>query len=352
MINTTATPKFIAGKVQSGTWREETVPAATVGLSRDVTVYRARRKTTLIKHDYHGDADTFCPPIWWDMAIGSGACGLLCRACFLMLTFRSMRDPRRPVIYDNVEDFWKATAAWLKHPTRKRQHTLGLGIDCSDSLLYEGITGHARNLIPLFADVTSNPLGNCLVLLTKSINTHYLADLPTDNVAVTFSLNPEPIADLWEGKWDDSEERVTPSIHSRLEACLEAQKMGFETRWRVDPILYPHGWEYMYGEFFATAAEMGLRPRYITLGTYREKDPNLDLWREWWGLREMEWNADEMAKEGTHRHVPESKRLEIYSEVRDQVRRYLPHSRISLCKETHSVRKKLQLCNADCNCLR
>ena len=35
---------------------------------------------------------------------------------------------------------------------RQPQHTLGLGIDCSDSLLYEGMTGHARHLIPMFAE--------------------------------------------------------------------------------------------------------------------------------------------------------------------------------------------------------
>ena len=37
--------------------------------------------------------------------------------------------------------------------------------------------------------------------MTKSTNVGYLEGLPTRNVAVTFSLNPESIADLWEGKW-------------------------------------------------------------------------------------------------------------------------------------------------------
>ena len=118
---------------------------------------------------------------------------------------------------------------------------------------------------------------------------HYLEGLPTANVAVTFSLNPEPIADLWEGKWPDTLERITPPIQDRLEACLRAQRMGFETRWRIDPILYPPGWETMYDEFFAGAAALGLRPRYVTLGTYREKSHQLDTWREKWGLPPMEW---------------------------------------------------------------
>ncbi len=266
---------FIDQKVNEQKWEKVVVPAATVGLARDVTIYRAARNSNLIKYDWHGDKDTFCPPIWWDLAIGSGACGLGCRSCFLMLTFGSMRDPLAPVIYSNVEDFASAACKWLKHHERRRQHTLGLGIDCSDSLLYEGVTGHARRLIPLFADPASNPTGNYLILLTKSKNTHYLEGLPTLNTAVTFSLNPEPIADLWEGKWPDTLERITPPISERLGACLQAQQMGFEVRWRIDPILTPPGWEKTYAEFFAEAAGMGIKPRYVTLGTYREKTPQL-----------------------------------------------------------------------------
>ena len=342
---------FIDKRIASGKLREEVVPANVVGLTRDLTVLRGERSADFIKFDHHGDQITFCPPMWSDLGIGSGPCGLLCRSCFLMLTFRSMRDPMRHVLYDNVEAYWSATRRWLMDPSRRRQHTLGLGIDCSDSLLYEGVTGHARNLIPMFADPTHNPQGNLLVLLTKSKNAQYLEGLPTSNVAVTFSLNPEPIADLWEGKWPDNLERVTPSIHERLLACKQAQDWGFEVRWRLDPIFYPPGWEKMYGEFLANAAALGLRPRYITLGTYREKNAQLDTWREKWGLPAMEWEPNNLVKDGTHFRVPESDRLAVYGVVRESVQRWFPFSRVSLCKESSSVRKQLDLCNAACNCL-
>ena len=73
-------------------------------------------------------------------------------------------------------------------PTRRN---VGLGIDCSDSLLYEGVTGHARRMIPLFASEEINPHGCKLILLTKSKNVHYLEGLRTMNVLLTFSLNPQ-----------------------------------------------------------------------------------------------------------------------------------------------------------------
>lgn len=343
--------KFVDRQVEEEKWTLETIKADIVGLTRDVEVYRADRNSDLVTFDHHGDKDTFCPPQWWDLGIGSGACGLGCRVCFLMLTFRTMRDPLRHLLYANVEDFRHATQKWLTDPQRRRQHTMGLGIDRSDSLLYEGVTGHARCLAPIFADPEQNPHGNLLVLLTKSKNVRYLEGLPTQNVAVTFSLNPESIADLWEGKWPDTLERITPPISERLEACLQAQHMGFEVRWRIDPILYPPGWQAHYEDFFHEAASMGLRPRYVTLGTYREKNAQLDHWREVWGLPPMEWEPTGLVKEGTHFHMAEQERVEVYRTVTAISRKYLPESRVSLCKETNGVRKQLMLCNADCNCL-
>ena len=81
-------------EVENGNWELEEIPADVVGLARPLNVFRAPRSTNLVTYDWHGDAETFCPPMWWDLAIGSGACGLGCRACFLMLTHRSVEAQR------------------------------------------------------------------------------------------------------------------------------------------------------------------------------------------------------------------------------------------------------------------
>ena len=347
---------FTNEQVRNGSWREEEIAPEVSGLSRPLTIYRGSRKTNLIVYDWHGDKQTFCPPMWWDLAIGSGACGLGCRACFLMLTHRIKRDPSRHLLHDNLDDFLHASEKWLLHSSRRRQHTLGVGIDRSDSLLYEGVVQHVRNLAPLFSDPNHNPCGNKLILLTKSANTHYLADIipaHRSKVVASFSLNPEPIADLWEGKWPDTYERITPTISRRLEAVEYAQDLGFEVRVRVDPILTPDGWEKHYASFIADVKNAGINFRYWTLGTYREKNTQLDAWRERWGLPPMEWqlSESELVKDGTHRHLPEERRITIYRKVSTLIRQEFPNARISLCKETHTVRKALALCNADCNCL-
>lgn len=345
---------YVDRRVADGNWREELVPSHLTGLPRDIYVYRTPRKTGPLTFSWHGDKDTFCPPVWWDLAIGSGSCGFGCRACFLMLTFRAMRDPLRPVIYDNLEEIWRAVEKWLLSSKRKKSHALGLGIDRSDSLLYEGLTGHAQQLVPWFAAPRRNPKGCYLILLTKSTNVHYLEGLPAGRapVAVTFSVNPEPIADLWEGKYPDTLERISPPISDRLEACKEAEEMGFETRLRLDPILMPEGWEEMYAHLFAKIQDLNLRPSRITLGTYREKNRQLDYWRERWGLPPMEWVPPELSKEGTHRHLPEDHRIEAYTTIKSMLGRTMPDTPVSLCKETHTVRKETGLCGANCNCLR
>lgn len=344
---------YVAAREADGTWRKELVPAHVTGLPRDTYIYRAARKTDPLTFSWHGDKDTFCPPQWWDLAIGSGPCGFGCRACFLMLTFRAMRDPLLPIVYDNIDHIHRCVAKWLVSPKRKAKHSLGLGIDRSDSLLYEGITGHARQLIPWFADPERNPNGCYLILLTKSANVHYLEGLPATGapVAVTFSVNPEPVADLWEGKYPDTLERITPQISERLRAAKEAQDMGFEVRLRLDPILTPDGWEEYYKEFIAEIARLKLRPSRITLGTYREKNSQLDAWRDKWGLPPMEWEPPLLSKEGTHRRVLRRERVLAYAEIAACLRKALPQSAISLCKETNVSRRETGLCGSCCNCL-
>jgi DNA repair photolyase len=261
------------------------------------------------------------------------------------------------LLYDNLDDFVHAAEKWLRDPKRRKQHTLGVGIDRSDSLLYEGVISHVRNLAPLFASELYNPAGNKLILLTKTKNTHYLQDIKPEHrhhIVVTFSLNPEPIADLWEGKWPDTGERITPPIAQRLQAARAAQELGFEVRVRIDPILTSAHWEAMYADFVHEVRTAGIQFRYWTLGTYREKNTQLDAWRARWNLPEMEWqpSSDELVQDGTHRHLPEERRIDIYRTVQACIKRAFPDAAISLCKETHGVRRALDLCNVECNCLK
>lgn len=392
-----STLKIIDDQLAGDKWYEQELSPKLTGLPRSTRVIRGpRTRKTIFTFDWHGDNQTFCPPKWWDLAIGAGACGYGCRSCFLMLTHRAMNDPMRHRLYDNVEDYRTEVVAWLRatewpHPNQRgkkvkldRHTTLGLGIDRSDSLLYEGVTGHARRLIPLFVNPETNPQGRKLILLTKSANTHFLNwkaphlcrgengefdefwqtckaavekynTIP--NVAVTFSLNPEEIADKWEGKYPDTLERITPHIHRRLEAARLAHQCNFEVRWRIDPILPIKNWAPLYHRWLMDAVEWhDAMPTWITLGTYREKNDQLDFWRAQWGLPAMEYEPEGLVHDGTHFHLSQQAREEIYGLVRDLIidvwqSRGLWVPQVSLCKESNTIRRNLGLCNATCNCL-
>ena len=362
------TDHYVEGQINNGKWIPVTLAPEITGLKRPMEILTAPRGVSFVKCAWHGDKDTFCPPIWADIALGSGACGFGCRTCFLMLTFRGMRDPNRPLVYTNYEKMDSDIKKWLmaehyyyedkdKRRVRKKRsykETIGLGIDCADSLLFEGYTQNLRRIAPIFQSEKSNPLDTQLVLLTKSANTHFLKTVKPKNIIVTMSLNPEGIADLWEGKYQDGV-RITPSITDRLEALKYAQDLGFETRIRLDPILTPDDWEGQYREFVNDMYKLGVKPSFITLGTYREKNHQIDTWREKWGLLPAEiddFNVGDKT-EGTHFHV--QGRNEIYSTVETIIKKgyaggsFKPH--ISLCKETFSIRKELGMTNMHCNCL-
>lgn len=129
--------------------------------------------------------------------------------------------------------------------------------------------------------------------------------------------------------------------------------MGFEVRWRLDPILTPPGWEQDYREFFREAASLGIRIRYLTLGTYREKNEQLDMWRSAWGLVTPEWEPEGLERDGTHRHLSAARRAEIYRTVMRLVDEapWVVDPRIELCKETHELRRAVQITGCNCNCL-
>ena len=339
----------VKDRVAKGQYRLQCIPAKTLGTARPIEVYRAKRpRSSIIKPwEPNSKDDSYCPAHWADIAIGRGACGFRCRACFLVLTHRAFCDPSRHVLYENIDDYEQVVRKELTKPGLN----LGLGIDCSDSLLYEGETGLARRLIPLFASEKTNPFGRKLILLTKSINVHYLEGLPITNILVTFSLNPEPIADLWEGKWNDGL-RITPPIKDRLIASAKAQQMGFEVRWRVDPILTVDNWENIYRRFFHSSAAEGHQPTRITLGTYREMGRSLLPIAAKWGLPPIEWIPEELSKEGMHYHIPG--RLDIYRQLMGFIKSAWRQAEtipvIALCKEPRFIREALGLNHSHCNC--
>jgi DNA repair photolyase len=335
---------YVDKMVQCGEWKPVTLPAEVVGLACPITIFEAKRKSnfiTRLKMRSEDRATTYCPiEQWSDLRIGSGACGLLCKRCFLVLTHRIKRDPHRHVIYTNYEDFERAVDKYLKDPSQGMN--LGAGIDCSDSLLYDKYTKTTQWLIPKFGDQKTCH-AKMLVLLTKSVNVNQIVDLRHNRrVAVTFSLYPPEVAKVWE--------TLAPPVYDRVKASIKVQEAGYPTGWRLDPILAIEGFEKFYEGFLETARDMGAHPERITLGTYREFRL-LKLWcEEKWGLPKLEYNP-EMEKDGDR--FREVDRFRILGSVIPLIKKIMPWAKIDVCKETHSVREALGFGKDHivCNCI-
>lgn len=191
---------------------------------------------------------------------------------------------------------------------------------------------------------------HCFEIVT---NVYYLAGLPTSNVLASFSMNPEQIADLWEGKWGDGT-RITPPIEERLKASAWAQQMRFEVRWRVDPILPVDYWAKIYHDFFVEAAATGHRPTRITLGTYREMGRPLLTMAAKWGLPPMEWIPPKLSKDGMHYHIGKAERIAIYGRLAVSIQEAWGQTGrapiVALCKESKAVRAAVSITHNHCNC--
>jgi DNA repair photolyase len=130
--------------------------------------------------------------------------------------------------------------------------------------------------------------------------------------------------------------------------------MGYDVRWRVDPILPVQDWKDIYREFFESAATDGHSPSRITLGTYREMGRSLLTIAEKWGLPAMEWTPPKLSKDGMHYHIDEVHRIEIYRHLRACIDKAWKTQKtkpiVALCKESCQVRASVDLSHDHCNC--
>lgn len=153
----------------------------------------------------------------------------------------------------NIEDFLCA----FKHI--KQNIRIGTG-EFTDSLALDYITEFS----PLLVDFFKKHPKTIFEFKTKSDNVKNLISAgPSDNVVISWSLNPQPII--------DTEEFYTVSLKRRLNAALQYVKANFSVGFHFDPIIYYQSWEKDYedvvNQLFDTINNKAIR--WISLGTLR-----------------------------------------------------------------------------------
>ena len=102
------------------------------------------------------------------------------------------------------------------------------------------------------------------------------------------------------------------------------------------------------------AARNGHRPSRITLGTYREMARSLATLSIKWGLPAMEWTPENLSKDGSHYHLPDAERIDIYEHLKESISNSWKDTGhepiVALCKESKVIRGRVGLLHDKCNC--
>jgi spore photoproduct lyase len=200
----------------------------------------------------------------------------------------------------------------------------------SDTLALEPEYGLSAALVQRFARLG----GPTLLLYSKGDRVEHLVDLDhAGRTAASFTLTPEPIADLLE--------QGAPSPASRIEALGALHRAGYPVRVRFSPIVPFAGYRDAYDDLARRIARAG-SPELFTFWTLSMIE--LDELPRIVPLGMLDSGALDAARAAAKSlrgdkgaPFPEHTRARIYSEISAIVRAHLPESRVSLCLESPEV---------------
>lgn len=180
-------------------------------------------------------------------------CPIDCTYCILQCVI----DQSVVSLYTNLEDIFKGVDCLLSEQP-KRLFRFGTG-ESTDSLVMDAITGISSSLIAFF----SQKRNTLIEFKTKTNHVDQLLDFTDRHVVVSWSLNPQSIA--------DTEEFHADPVTDRLQAAQRCQDKGFLLGFHFDPILYVDNWESLYRELIQQIFSYvdGLRIGWISLGSLR-----------------------------------------------------------------------------------
>lgn len=303
------------------------------GLDR-ITFFKERIPNIdgIIVHFEKTPFDIVCPH-FWELRWAFG-CPFDCAYCYLQGTGRGNKRPR----YRPIPKVIKAINKAFKHDYFEKHPSIFNSGELSDSLMNP-------NYMKQIADFFETQDTHKLLLLTKSSGVKWLAENPRKQTITSFSLNA---TEVWK-KW----EKRTPSPSQRIDAIKTLLESGYEVRIRIDPIFPIENWKQHYEDLiYSLFSKMPSDPNRITLGTPRGLAKTLIF------SKDKSWEktafTENPERTGWGKKAPQQLRKEIYSFFYDKLNSLgFDKNHISICKETRSMWKELNL-NPDsckCNCI-
>ena len=245
-----------------------------------------------------------------------------CSYCFLQ---DFLQNNPLLVAYVNIEDLLEELNQTLTaHPDRVFR--IGTG-ELTDSLALDTVIPYSQQLIPFF-----NQRENAVLeLKTKSNHVEsLLSQNSTNNVIVSWSLNPQTVI--------DREEKGTPSLEQRLEAARLCANKGYKIGIHLDPIIIFPGWEKAYHELVKNIFTV-LSPsqiEWVSLGSFRYRRPLKQIIKERHKNTRLFTGEHTASKDGKYRYL-RPLRNEVYENLRDLLRNVSADLNIYMCMETREI---------------
>jgi spore photoproduct lyase len=259
-------------------------------------------------------------------------CPFDCAWCYLKGTFRFQPTKTKPVFKDlkKVELHTRRFLEEVETP-----EILNTG-EIADSLMGEGLdTPFSKFIIPMFEEQTRHKV----LFVTKSDNVKHLLEIePHNQVIISFSLNADEVASMWENK--------APSVERRIEAGRKLSQAGYEVRIRIDPMVPVPEWQKYYLKLVENIF-VSFIPSRITLGSLRGLQSTVN------GSTDKSWVT--YLKEGSSwgKKIDFKTRYDMYFTVINQLKEKYNYYEVALCKETLAMWSRLGMDykKIKCNCV-
>ena len=220
-------------------------------------------------------------------------------------------------IFEEIDELFKAQPG--------RFFRFGTG-ELSDSLALDDLT----ELSVEYADFFSTKRNGIIEFKTKTENVDTLLTSSTKNVVVSWSINPQKIA--------DTEEFRCAPLEDRLRAAQRCQDKGFLLGFHFDPILWVPGWEVLYDDLIKHLFSIvdGARIAWISLGSLRYPPHLKGIARRRFPKSAIFCEEMIRGMDGKMRY-PKPMRVEMYRKIFSCIKEAAPDVFVYFCMESPEV---------------
>jgi DNA repair photolyase len=288
-------------------------------------------------HEQRDGSQIVCFP-FWELVCAAG-CPFRCSYCFLQATpsYVFGHYPLTGALFANWREMLAELDRWLQHPA-PRMLVVG---ELQDGLVFDapyrkqvGVS-LTEMLIPRFAAQKRHSL----LFLTKAVNTRYVEQFsPAPQIVFSWSVNSASAAKRWE--------KGAPLPEQRFRAAERMKRIGWQVRFRLDPMVPYPDWERDYDETIDHIN--AIQPELVTLGALRASNTlRAHVRRNGRDDSIFDFLCEKDAS-GFKWRVSFERQIEMF---RFAVDRLNPYIQVALCKEDVSVWRAVGLEFHGCHCL-